>query len=76
MQPEFKAREAARIAEKERKLAPYIAAALARKPRMAPIAAKDIPEVEAFGRNQPRPQFTSDRDGTLAAPSLDLIRSQ
>jgi alkanesulfonate monooxygenase SsuD/methylene tetrahydromethanopterin reductase-like flavin-dependent oxidoreductase (luciferase family) len=72
VQPEFKAREAARLAEKERTLAPYIAAALARKQRMAPIAAKDIPVVEAFGRNRPRPQFTSDRDATLAAPAFDL----
>ncbi len=54
VQPEFKARETARLAEKERALAPFIAAALARKPRMEPIAARDIPVVEAFGRNKPR----------------------
>jgi hypothetical protein len=69
--PEFKTRERVRAVEKQRALAPFIAAALARKPKMAPIAAKDIPTVEAFGRNKPRAQFASDRDGSLAAPSFD-----
>ena len=35
--PEFKEREEVRAAEKERELAPYIEAALARKPRLPPI---------------------------------------
>ncbi len=61
VQPEFKMREAARAAEKERELAPFIAAALARKQRMAPIAERDIPTVEAFGRHQPRPAFSGSR---------------
>jgi len=69
--PEFRAREVARQAEKERQLAPYIAAALARKPPLVPVAHADIPLVEAFGRRAPRaPQF-SDRDGALAAPRHD-----
>jgi alkanesulfonate monooxygenase SsuD/methylene tetrahydromethanopterin reductase-like flavin-dependent oxidoreductase (luciferase family) len=70
VQPEFKAREAARQAEKQRALAPFVAAALARKPRMKPIAAQDIPVVEAFGRHQPRQTF-SDRGGAIAAPAFD-----
>ena len=48
--PDFKAREAAREAAKQAELAPYIAAALARKPRMAALAPEDVPEVIAIGR--------------------------
>ncbi len=48
--PWFKAREAAREAKKAAELAPYVAAALARKPRMAPLAPADIPEVISLGR--------------------------
>jgi alkanesulfonate monooxygenase SsuD/methylene tetrahydromethanopterin reductase-like flavin-dependent oxidoreductase (luciferase family) len=69
--PEFRTREIARQAQKERDLAPYIAAALARKPALTPVAEADIPLVEAFGRGAARPQFASDRDATLAAPSYD-----
>jgi alkanesulfonate monooxygenase SsuD/methylene tetrahydromethanopterin reductase-like flavin-dependent oxidoreductase (luciferase family) len=71
VQPEFKAREFIRQAEKERELAPYIAAALARKQHMAPIADCDIPLVEAFGRLKPRPAFADDREGLIAAPAFD-----
>jgi hypothetical protein len=38
---------------------------------MAPIAEKDIPVIEAFGRNKPRGQFSSDREGVIAAPAFD-----
>ena len=69
--PEFKAREAVHSVEKQKMLAPYIAAALARKPKMAPIAQADIPTIDAFGRNRPRGQFSSDREGAIAAPSFD-----
>ena len=71
VQPEFKARDVARLVEKERELAPFVAAALARKPRMQPIAQSDIPLVEAFGRHVPRAAIFSDRDATLAAPAFD-----
>ena len=68
----FRATEAAqRQAEKERELAPYIAAALRRKPPLTAPAKADIPVVDAFGRGVARPQFTSDRDGALAAPTQD-----
>jgi alkanesulfonate monooxygenase SsuD/methylene tetrahydromethanopterin reductase-like flavin-dependent oxidoreductase (luciferase family) len=69
--PEFKARDAARLAEKERALAPYVTAALARKKKMAPIAERDIPEIDAFGRNIPRGKVFSDREGVLATPAFD-----
>jgi hypothetical protein len=69
--PEFKARDAARMAEKERELAPYVAAALARKQRMAPIAPADIPEISAFGRHAQRAKVFSDREGIISAPSID-----
>ena len=48
--PWFKEREAEREARKQAELAPYVEAALARKPRMAPLAAADIPEVISLGR--------------------------
>ena len=47
VQPAFKAEVARREAEKAEALAPHIAAALARKPRMAPLADADIPVVRA-----------------------------
>jgi hypothetical protein len=69
--PAFKERETARQAEKERQLAPYIAAALARKPPVPTVPADAIPTVEAFGRSaSTKPQF-SDRGGGIAAPAFD-----
>ena len=58
--PGFKAHEAEREALKAAELAPYIEAALARKPRMAPISAADIPVVSPYGRNV----IQEDQDGT------------
>jgi alkanesulfonate monooxygenase SsuD/methylene tetrahydromethanopterin reductase-like flavin-dependent oxidoreductase (luciferase family) len=48
--PKLKAGEAERAAKKQRELAPFIAAAMARKMKMAPIAEAAIPTVSAFGR--------------------------
>ena len=48
--PRFKARVAEREAAKARELAPHIEAALARKPRMAPVAEADIPTILPIGR--------------------------
>ena len=48
---EFKAREAERLAIKEAELAPYIAAAMARKQYMAMPADEDIPVFPALGRS-------------------------
>jgi len=50
LHPAFKARDERREREKRAELAPYIAAALARKPRLAPASDADIPLVESFGR--------------------------
>jgi hypothetical protein len=47
--PEFKAREAARVAAKERALAPYVAAAFERKRAAVGLAEADIPTYEAYG---------------------------
>ncbi len=47
MQPAFKGEVAKREAEKAEELAPYIAAALARKPRMAELADAEIPVIRA-----------------------------
>jgi alkanesulfonate monooxygenase SsuD/methylene tetrahydromethanopterin reductase-like flavin-dependent oxidoreductase (luciferase family) len=48
--PWFKEREAAREARKAAELAPYFAAALARKKRMPPLAAEDTQDVISLGR--------------------------
>jgi alkanesulfonate monooxygenase SsuD/methylene tetrahydromethanopterin reductase-like flavin-dependent oxidoreductase (luciferase family) len=45
--PEFAAEAAEREAEKSRALAPFVEAALARKPRMRPLADEEIPVVRA-----------------------------
>ena len=48
--PHFKEREAEREARKSVELAPFIEAALARKPRMRPLEEHEIPVISAFGR--------------------------
>jgi alkanesulfonate monooxygenase SsuD/methylene tetrahydromethanopterin reductase-like flavin-dependent oxidoreductase (luciferase family) len=45
--PKFKAAEEARLRKKEEALAPYIAAAMARKKRMPPAADTEIPVIDA-----------------------------
>jgi len=50
IQPAFKAREAERQAKKDAELAPYIEAALARKPRLAMPSDDEIPVVKSLGR--------------------------
>jgi alkanesulfonate monooxygenase SsuD/methylene tetrahydromethanopterin reductase-like flavin-dependent oxidoreductase (luciferase family) len=52
--PGFQQRHAARAAKKQAELAPFIEAALERKPRTAPIAEVDIPTIVALGRQQAR----------------------
>ena len=71
--PEFKERERARAAAKERELAPYVEAALARKPRMAPVADADIPVVEALGRKAASPLVGGDRGGAISIPTADPL---
>jgi hypothetical protein len=50
--PGFKRRHAERAAKKQVELAPFIEAALKRKPRRAPLAEADIPTIVALGRQQ------------------------
>jgi hypothetical protein len=74
--PEFKQRDAVRDARKQAELAPYIAQALARKPRMAPIDPADVPIVESFGRRGGGSgvqvtTFASDRGGAISIPAAD-----
>jgi hypothetical protein len=71
--PEFKEREEARVAQKERELAPFIEAALARKPRMTPLEEAEIPRVEAFGRKAPSAIVGSDRGGAISIPTADPL---
>jgi hypothetical protein len=49
--PVMKADQAERDARKQAELAPYIAAAMARKKVMQPLAADDIPSILAYGRS-------------------------
>jgi hypothetical protein len=73
--PEFKARERVRAAEKERELAPYVEAALARKPRLPAVADPDIPIVEAFGRKGPSPLFNN-RGDSIPIPTQDPLAAR
>ena len=52
LQPEFKERELIRERQKQEELAPYIAAAIARKPNMAQMSKEDIPIVKEAGRRR------------------------
>ena len=74
--PEFKEREEVRAAEKRRELAPYIEAALARKPRMPPVEDGAIPRIEAFGRKAPSPIVGSDRGGAISIPTQDPLAAR
>ena len=74
--PEFKERDQARAAQKQRGLTPYIEAALARKPRMPPVADTDIPLVEAFGRKAASPIVSSDRGGAISIPTQDPLAAR
>jgi len=49
--PEFKEREAERVAKKDVELAPYLEAAMARKKKMPQLADEDIPTFPALGRS-------------------------
>ncbi len=49
--PEFKEREADRLATKEKELAPYIKSAMERKQYMQPMSDDQIPEFPALGRS-------------------------
>lgn len=74
--PEFRARDRVREEEKRKELAPYIAAALARKPRMAELADDDIPVVDSFGRSHAKVGVAqastfADRGGAIAIPRSD-----
>ncbi len=72
--PEFKERDRAREAQKERELAPYIKAALARKPRMSPVEDENIPRVEALGRKAATPILVGgDRGGAISIPTADPL---
>ena len=74
--PEFKERELVRATQKERELAPFIEAALARKPRMPPVEDANIPRVEAFGRKAPSPLLNSDRGGAISIPTIDPLAAR
>ncbi len=74
--PEFREREAARAKENAEALAPVIEQALARKPKMEPLAEDQIPSFLALGRQvaaQPRtPEQEAARRRMLAAAQVPL----
>jgi alkanesulfonate monooxygenase SsuD/methylene tetrahydromethanopterin reductase-like flavin-dependent oxidoreductase (luciferase family) len=76
--PEFKEREAARAEQKRRELEPFIAAALARKPRMAAIDPSAIPVVAALGRSggSPLQGAASDRGGAIPIATAELLKER
>jgi alkanesulfonate monooxygenase SsuD/methylene tetrahydromethanopterin reductase-like flavin-dependent oxidoreductase (luciferase family) len=81
--PRLKEGEAERLASKQAELAPFIDAALARKPRMAAISKEEIEPVRSYGlRKKEEGNFQdirSDRGGGLAVVSDDplaLVSSQ
>ena len=72
--PEFAEREAARAERRRHDLGPAVAAALARKPRLAPLDPAAIPIVEALGRQaQGAAITTSDRGGAIPIATADLL---
>ncbi|HWL47399.1 MAG TPA: LLM class flavin-dependent oxidoreductase, partial [Sphingomonadaceae bacterium] len=75
--PRLKQGEAEALARKEAELAPFIAQALARKPRMAALKPDEIEEVRSFGlRRKEAGSFVntrSDRGGGLAVVADDPL---
>ncbi|MEJ0023524.1 MAG: LLM class flavin-dependent oxidoreductase [Alphaproteobacteria bacterium] len=73
--PRFKTDEAARLAKKQGELAPFIEAALARKPKMKPAALADLALVKSYGaRKKEAGTFVNtrtDRGGGLAVVTED-----
>jgi len=74
--PEFKERDRTRDRCKRAELAPFIEAALARKPRMAPIVGDEIPTIRAFGLQGVNVATATsatfdDRGGAISVPRID-----
>ncbi len=75
--PEFKARDAIRQQEKDAELAPFIAAALARKQRRPALPDAEVPTVDAYGRAKDpsvgvaRASALADRGGAINIPQQD-----
>ncbi|MBT2187311.1 LLM class flavin-dependent oxidoreductase [Sphingobium nicotianae] len=75
--PRLKADEEKRLADKEAELAPYVAAALARKKTMAPLPVDEIAPVTSFGQRKKDAgayvNFRSDRGGGVAVVPDDPL---
>ena len=69
--PEFQERRVAYEKRKAEELAPFIAAAMARKPRMAPLAGDAVPKFEALQR---KVTAFSDRGGGIPSVMQDPRR--
>jgi hypothetical protein len=78
--PAFKVRDEVRERQKADELAPYIAAAMARKPARKKLADSEIPLVEAYGRQKgidvgvAKTETMSDRGGGIVIPRADPHR--
>lgn len=75
--PRLKVGEEERLAKKEAELAPYIEAALARKPRMPELKKEEIEDVVSFGQRKKNEgqyvNFRSDRGGGVAVVADDPL---
>ena len=72
LHPEFRRRDELRERRKREQLAPYVAAALARKRGMAPAAEAEIPSVAALGRSIPGGvPLDSTSGGAIPIPTRD-----
>jgi len=75
--PRLKEGEEERLARKQAELAPFVEAALARKPRMAPIAKEDIAPTQSYGLRKKQAgtfeNVRSDRGGGLAVVADDPL---
>ena len=67
IQPAFKEKEAERQARKDEELAPYVEAALARKPRMEMPSDDELPVIKSAGRRLQ--EAGEDTAGTYSDPT-------
>ena len=78
--PDFAARAASRVREKEEALAPFVEQALARKRWMRPLSDDEIPELHALGRQiveqAPGLSNVASSTGGVSVPLVDPLAGQ
>src|SRR6185369_586004 len=71
--PAFKARHVEREARKQAELAPYVAAALARKPRRSALNDNEIPKLVALGRRIAQEESTDGKTANFGRGSEMVV---